>query len=357
MRSSRRLLLQFQTALIAICFVACPHAVAAQTPTQLPPQWDEAVSRLADEIAADVSPMHALSLETKNISDLSASEAGNVQAALETKLKNRSFHFANSDSSVSEPAANVQFTISQSVEGHVLIAELRSGVEPNVQTQIAIVAAPKPVPGIAEQNLGTLTLDKRLIWQQPTKFLDFQLLAVDAAGNPSLLAILEPDRLAYYRAQDGGWRFSQAISISHSPRRDLLGAIDNDGKRAYLGDITCAGELIEPETLECLGTGTPTNSGVTIMGFDTGVSVELGSPCAGLRAYLETGTGDWTQPDSLQSFESKDRQFTASGAPIATEGPVISITQGSAPASARAVVYNLKTKNYEAYIVAATCSH
>ena len=35
----------------------------------------------------------------------------------------------------------------------------------------------------------------------------------------------------------------------------------------------------------------------------------------------------------------------------------MAITQGSAPSSARAVVYNLKTKNYEGYIVTATCSH
>lgn len=98
MRLSLRLLLPLQIALFAICIVACPRALRAQTPPQLPQQWNDAVSQLADKIAANVSPLHPLVLQANNISSLSSSEAGNVRAALEAELKNRSFRFLPPDS-------------------------------------------------------------------------------------------------------------------------------------------------------------------------------------------------------------------------------------------------------------------
>ena len=56
------------------------------------------MSHLADKIAAEISPLNPVVLETKNISDLSPAEAANVQAALEAELKNRSFRLLPADS-------------------------------------------------------------------------------------------------------------------------------------------------------------------------------------------------------------------------------------------------------------------
>jgi hypothetical protein len=333
-----------------------PRATLAQASPPLPQQWSEAVSQLADKVAANVSPLHPLALETKNISDLGPAEAPNIQAALESELKNRSFHLVPPDSAAeaAQSAVQLQLTISQGAQGYVLVAEIQNTADPEGVPQIAIVAAPKAAPGTDQQPDGSLSLDKRLIWQQPTKILDFALLSPDAGGNPSLLAILEPDRLAYYRAQQGTWRFIQAIPIAASRVRDRRGHIDSDGTHVYAGDMTCEGELAKPDTLKCARTGVALNSGFVYVAGD---QAQIGSPCKTRAAYLETGTGDWTQRDSIQGYESNDGQFSVSGPPIEIAGPVISITQGSAPSSARAVVYNLTTKNYEGYIVTATCSH
>lgn len=355
MRLSLRLLLQLQSALLAICFLACPHSLHAQSPAQLPQQWNDAVNQLADKIAAEISPLNPVALETDNISDFSPAEAASIQTALESELKNRSFRLASPDSAA--PAQSVvllHLTISQGAQSYVLVAEVQKPGGLDGASQIAIVAAPKAAPGPNQQPDGSLSLDKRLIWQQPAKFLDFALLAPDTAGNPSVLAVLEPDRLAYYRAQQGTWRFMQAIPIAPSRVRGSRGHIDNDGTHVYTGDMTCEGKLAQPDVLKCTHTDAAYGGGFVVVLRD---QTEIGSPCQARPAYLETGTGDWTQTDSIQGYQFNDGQPSASGAPVETEGPVISITKGSAPSSARAVVFNLKTKNYEAYIVTATCSH
>ncbi len=314
------------------------------------------MSELADKIAAEISPLNPVALETKNISDLSPAVAANIESALESELKNRSFRLLSPDATAAatQSAVQLQLTISQGTQSYILVAEILNAAKPENESQIAIVAAPKFAPGTDQQRDGLLSLDKRSVWQQPTKFLDFALLSPDAAGNPSLLAVLESDRLAYYRAQEGSWRFIQAISIVPWRFRDPRGRIDNDGGHVYVGDMTCSGELTQPDTLKCEQTGSGFNSSpVFIAGDQTGV----GAPCKNREAYLETGNGDWTQADSIQGYESNDGQFSASGAPIETPGPVMSFEPGFATNTARAVVYNLNTKNYEAYVVTTTCSH
>jgi hypothetical protein len=356
MRLSLRLLLLLQSAALAISLLAAPRGVSAQTSPALPQQWNDAVNQLADKIAADISPLNPLVLETKNISDLGHVEAASIQTALESELKNRSFRVVPQNSGVAEAqsAVQLQLTISQGAQGYVLVAEIQNTADPEGAPETAIVAAPKAAPGTDLQPDGSLSLDKRLIWQQPTKFLDFALLSPDAAGNPSLLAVLEPDRLAYYRVQQGTWRFIQAISIVPWQIRESRGRIDIDGAHVYVGDTTCSGELAYPDTMKCGQTGSGFNSSpMFIVGDQAGV----GSPCKNREAYLETGTGDWTQTDSIQGYESNDGQFRASGAPIEAPGPVMSLEVGLPTNTVRAVVYNLKTKNYEAYLVTATCSH
>jgi hypothetical protein len=376
MQSSRRFLLHFPAALIAICFVASPRAVVAQNSVPLPPPWNDAVTQLADKIASKISPLHPLSIETKNISDLSPAETAKVTAALETALKARSFRIAGLDAPGATPSTTgdvqpppsqimeIPFTVSQSVEGHVLIAELRSGVEPEVEKQILIVAAPPSLPGTGDQTTSTLTLDKRLIWQQPEKFLDFLPLSPGANGNPSLLAILEPERLVYHRAQDGKWALLQAIPLVQPARRDLDGYFDVDQKHVILGRLVCTGELAQPETVKC--SDDPARQDVSNASRKTvaipgaGEVLPLDMACGHHAVALATAAGDYTSTDSIQGYESDDGRFNpsgASGAPIQTEGPIISMTQEPTPSSARVVVYNLGTKNYEGYIVTAVCNH
>jgi hypothetical protein len=73
---------------------------------------------------------------------------------------------------------------------------------------------------------------------------------------------------------------------------------------------------------------------------------------------LASGSGDWTQPDTIQGYllEEFEAQAAASGNSLGLDGPVMDILADGRQLAARAIVRNLKTGKYEAYIVTATCS-
>jgi hypothetical protein len=95
---------------------------------------------------------------------------------------------------------------------------------------------------------------------------------------------------------------------------------------------------------------------IKIHGRENVDTATVGPICGKSLGALATGTNDWTQPDSIQGYVSEDGQIVESGVPIEMDGPVMSIYPMEAAGSARAVVWNLKTRNYEAHIVTATCS-
>lgn len=78
--------------------------------------------------------------------------------------------------------------------------------------------------------------------------------------------------------------------------------------------------------------------------------------CAGDWQVLVTGTGDWTQPDHIQTFEIRDRQAAAVGQPLDFPGPILALWPSNDMRSARVVSRNLQTGMYEASIVSVTCS-
>jgi hypothetical protein len=366
MRPSRGIPLRFQAALVVLFFIAVPFVTPAQNSIPLPQLWNDAVAKLADKIAGDVSPRNPLSLEAKNLSGLAPSDVAIVRGALESELKKRSFHLVhgNSVAATAQSETRLQFTVSEAADGYVLVAEIQSGSEPEGAPQVVIVFAPKPAPDVNAQSNGSLSLERRLIWQQPGKFLDFTLLSGSAAADATMLAVLEPERVAYYRFQDGNWKLIQAIPIKPSarPPRDLRGLFESDGKQVFVVSYaTCSGEVAQPETMKCFTTGVqhdgPPELDTQIGVPGIGEAALLGSVCGARSAALASGTGDWTQTDTLQGYESTAGQFRVSGAPLETAGPVTSLVPGSASGSARVIVYNLKTQNYEAYIVTATCGN
>jgi hypothetical protein len=346
---------------MGICIIACSHAVA-QTPTLLPPQWNEAVTRLADKIAADVSPLHPLSFETKNISGLDAAEVANLQAALEAELKNRSFRIAAADSTSPQSITDVQFTVSQGVAGYILAAEIHTA-QKDTGAQAAIVSAPKSPPGAGQQPGESLTLSKRLVWQQPEKILDFVLFS-EPAGTYSTLVILEPDRLVSYRSSDAEWQAWRSVPIAHAKPwpRDLAGQINVDEKIVILPGVQCSGDLSSLENFKCSASDQPLDGGraaARISGRDESSQVQLDARCGANSVIVATGTGDWIQSDSMQGYLSKDRKQppVSSGVGIEFDGPVVALNAQGRESAARAIVLNLKTGNYEGYIVTATCSH
>ncbi len=85
----------------------------------------------------------------------------------------------------------------------------------------------------------------------------------------------------------------------------------------------------------------------------------LSERCGDKSVALVSGNGDWTQPDSLQGYLFSDivnPNAVPYGGAIEFDGPIMSM-QADDRESVRAIVHNLKTGNYEGYVITATCNH
>ncbi len=90
-------------------------------------------------------------------------------------------------------------------------------------------------------------------------------------------------------------------------------------------------------------------------------SALIDAACRSTAKILATGTGDYTQPDTIQAFDD------VSGAPIPSSnelnfpGPVlvlhefIDVYPSVNRKTVTAIVRDLRTGNYEAYHLSATC--
>ena len=87
--------------------------------------------------------------------------------------------------------------------------------------------------------------------------------------------------------------------------------------------------------------------GSEIVGLQTG--------CRGGWQILASGTGDYTEPDTLQAYEIVNHKAVEASVPVDFEGPVLALWPLLDGSEAMAITQNLKTAEYEAYRVSISC--
>lgn len=326
--------------------------------TVLPAEWQSHIRDLSSKIAKLVPPSSNIALLASNISSLAPEDIAAVESALKTQLASAGVHFAT----VGAADTPVRITLSEGVDGYVAVAQ----VDSNGNDQVAIVMLP-PIPGNAAQADGVL-LDAKLVWQQSTQILDFALPAMPGFSQ-NTLAVLEPQRLAFYsRDLTPQWQFVREIaSPSSIATRDWRGRIElsqTSGDARWPGS-ECKGDFLRPASVTCSASNHRDEAWISselrtpLMPANGGDAVSIALQCRSHPIALATGGGDWTQSDFIQAYEmrSLNREgVVPSGGAVNFDGPVMAIWPASAPAVARAVIRNLQTGNYEAYVVTATCS-
>jgi hypothetical protein len=358
--SSPRLFLRH--AILVTCFLAMTSAsaraqiadqAAAQPVPQLPSSWSDGVQSLAAKIVNLAGHEKNISLDVHNISSLTSADVAAIRQSLESELTHRRFHLVPP----SQTDEQILVTLSEGVDGYLWVAQFHNDSGERVE----IVSIPKTNAAYATPPVVALVLEKKLIWQQPTPFLDFAILTAP-------LAILEPDHLTYYFPDYMSpdfiiWHWGRNIPIPHSGPwpRDLRGSIDQDAGQIQVANVRCTGNLAEPSNMQCTPQAQASQSPpkIKVPGHNESETALLSGRCEDQSIVLSTGNGDWTQPDSIQGYllANPEQDVRASGDPLFVDGPVTSLLPGPQQNSARAVVHNLKTANYEAYVITANCSH
>jgi hypothetical protein len=231
------------------------------------------------------------------------------------------------------------------------------------EEQVEIVSVSRSAAAPAAVSEPPISLQRQIIWQQPGKILDFAFIEDDANGAIALV-ILEPERLVFYKSVAAQLQLDRTVTIAHAEPwpRDVRGKIDFEAQSAALPGVQCGGRFDHPETIQCSETaldkaGLAQLNGTTIQLSGRDVeAVTLGSVCGVNSLLLASGTGDWTQPDSIRAYTSADQQPAALGKPLDYAGPVLVLWPSSDRQSARVISRNLLTGTYEASIVSVSCN-
>jgi hypothetical protein len=321
--------------------------------------WESGLRALADKVTAMAPPPATIDLTVNNLSSLSADDVAGIDERLKSELAKRRFRLAEA----APVDAYVDVTLSEGTEGYLIVTQIRRGA--NEETAIF------PVSKGAKngKRAGGVALEQQLMWEQPGVILDFALFPGAAGGTPTMI-ILEPGRLVFYTRDEAEWQIGQAVIIP--PARPWLraarGHIDVSqglaNGRADLPGIECKGDFRQPQAIQCGFVSQATQAWMQIEPLVAGApdlggdAANVSLQCDGRPVVLVTGKEDWTHADFVQGYEmeANGQGATASGNPTEFGGPVTSLWWTGTEGVARAVVHNLNTGNYEAYIAAASCS-
>ncbi|MGB8523609.1 MAG: hypothetical protein WCD43_11630 [Candidatus Acidiferrales bacterium] len=344
----------FLRAIITLGFFAFTvWSARAQSAGKIPPEWDKALDSLADKIAAAAKPAKTLSLNVRNISSLSGTDVAGLREELVADLAARKFRITEKPPS----DAQLQISFSESSEDYVWVAEIRRGDA----HEVVMVSAARDVFKNPTSAGPSITLQRKAIWEQAGKILDFGLVSDAVAAGSSILVILEPDKLSFYEYRAGEWQLTRAVATPRARpvQRDVSGRIDLPAGKAELPDAECSGDFQRPETVTCSSAAAAYDAAfvtkpISVQGRTVDSYVGLAPACGIGQLTLVTGPEDWTEPDFIQAFGLKN-QADAVSEKIQFPGPILALW-GSDDGKSRVVSRDLQTGAYEASIVSVSCS-
>ncbi len=362
---------------------------------------------LARRTAAFVGRGEPVSVAWSNVSSLGSAELLRARSAFEAALRE-----AGSRLSDVAPLTEAHLTLSENRTQYLLVEEIRRGEERQVW-----FAAWKRTEPVTAGSAG-ITLEKKLVWEQDEPILDVAFptdamvvlspsrvsLYVRQNGpwTPAMSIPLTPAR-AWPRDLRGHLRANAASFQAYLPGMACSGAVEpsftmeckaseepwvlESGSRAMLlGFFAPARNFFDGRVT--------TQAGIrkSVAPFYTAASAEeqgqtlwllamvdgrtqvldaslepaasipsWGSDIAGTDAHcgngsqvLATRPGDGTVTDAIQAFSIVNRSAAPLTPPLELPGPVTALWP-SGGSAVLAVVHNLSTGRYEAYVLTVSC--
>ena len=366
-----------------------------------------AARELARKTAAFAGKGEPVSVAWSNVSSLGSSELVEARGAFEAALR-------ESGGRISDvaPLTEAHITLSENRAQYLLVEEIRKGDDRQVW-----ISAWKRSEALSAAMDG-ITLEKKLVWEQDEPMLDVAFAAASMVllspsgvtmyvrqGGPWVRAAsmpLSPPR-PWPRDLRGRLRTNDTSFQAYLPGMACSGAVEptftlecrpseepwvlESGSRAMLlanfavarnhfdGHVTTqagvrknVGPFYSAASAEEQGRTVwllaMLDGRVEVLdaSFDPAGSIgSWGSDIAGTDAHCGSGSqvlatrpGDGTVTDALQAFSIVNRSATPVTLPVELPGPVTALWP-SGGSSVVAIVHNLATGRYEAYVVTVVC--
>jgi hypothetical protein len=208
--------------------------------------WNGPEQQLARKIVAVTGP-GAVALTVENRSSLGKRDSEIIQNGVHVALEALGLRFVKPE----QAAATVAISLSENSMSYVWVAEIRQGTG---DAAVVLVSAPRPEGPTTSRDSVPLTLSKIPLWTQDDPILDVSVLEESSA--PTLIAVLDPNKISLYRQQRGKWQLQQELPITHQRPwpRDLRGRLvpaRDHWFDVYLPGAICASGAASAPTLNC----------------------------------------------------------------------------------------------------------
>ncbi len=362
-----------------------------------------AVHELARKTVAFAGRGEPVSVSWRDLSPLASSDFNQARSAFEAAVRE-----AGARVSEIAPVVEARLTASSNPSQFLLVEEARKGDDLQVWIAYWKRTGPTGVPAGS-----TLTLEKKLVWEQDEQILDVVML------GPGML-VLSPSGVSLRR--DTLTR-SVPLTPARPWPRDLRGhlRVNGGGFKAYLPGLACSGAIDPTLTIECHLSDEPWtldagSRGVLLAGFNSGrnhfdgristangirktlapffsaaPAEENGRPywllamldgrtqildsaldpvgsvaawgsnlagteahCGGGSQILATKPGELREPDAVRAFGLANRTPVPLSAPLDLPGPVTAFWSLGGN-EALAVVSDLATGRYQAFVISVNC--
>jgi hypothetical protein len=351
MMGTDRSSLSYRTLLILFVLLGTPMAARSDT-------LEDSARELARKVTAALRTRDGVSIEVRNISSLAPGEVSVVEQTLKGELQDQGAHAPVSSTDV----VNVRVTLSESIKGYVWAAEISQGDA----SQIVLLDVPRSSGNRNVPNAMPMTLHSEKFWEGSQPILD---AAITTVSNGDILLLLLTQDALQIRTVGSDVVSSVQIPPAEVVLRDPIGflTLTESGITVTSVPQICSVDIVGRKLIECHPTEGPVRGREyekLELVLPGPIQVEKGSQiaaiqssCRGGQLYIAAGTRDYTEPDTIQLFESSVVNGTIAERRLSDllhfAGPVLTLQ--FAEATPRAIVHNLQTGNYEAYRISISC--
>lgn len=382
----------------------------------IPAEWTIRAGTLAGRIAEAVRPSKAVSLEVQNISSLPAADVEMIRQAFQKQLANRGIRIAATGVDVKLTLSeNIErfvwiAEIRRKGEATVFIASLEGKASANVPVARQSVVLQRElvwqqaepmmdflISDVAPEGLPVMFVleEKRIVsfrkekgsWNRAETFpipvpdhrprdlrglidvfghiFTFQLSDADCEGGAGIsfeLTCRKGSPPAWAILAGGQERGSMNIVSNRNyfdGDLDVYGDVDIKALPFYTIAVMKRMKASQWILAELDGKSKKYDESLKAIAAFSGWGddiVAVAPGCGNDWQILASGTGDWTEPDRLRSYDVEGDGAVADSEPLEFAGPILALWPSLDARTARVVSKNLQTGMYEASIVTAGCS-